>query len=268
MKLEVARGQAFLESAGLKQIHQWDKKASWSQQLNNLLERSVLNQWTWLHQVLHSHSCGWHPVDDKDNLKLWKDLISKLCRQLFMRQCPSGEFAVSLEITRKICSLGKCRTAGSCWSGADRKTRSPCFCPCYGRKTETAAEGAWGQSSWRLPLPCSAWCILPADNSCGFFEISKKWIYISSVSSKIFFVSADIIHWAGFSKATALWTAELQKPEVLPKATYPLSPLPFEPRGYLFLFCAVHTSVSLLWARMLCTDTWLNQVRKLDSDCN
>lgn len=55
-----------------------------------------------------------------------------------------------------------------------------------------------------------------------------------------------------------------QKPEVLSKETYPLSPVPFEPSGSLFLLRLIHLSFPLLWARA----TVLNQVRKLDPDCN
>lgn len=38
-------GQPFMEYTGQEQMHQLDKEYSWSQQWNNLLERSVLNQW-------------------------------------------------------------------------------------------------------------------------------------------------------------------------------------------------------------------------------
>lgn len=51
-----------MESSGLEQMHQLDMEASLSEQWNNLLEKSVLYQWTQLYGVQHHLS---HEYDRK-----------------------------------------------------------------------------------------------------------------------------------------------------------------------------------------------------------
>lgn len=89
----------------------------------------------------------------------------------------------------------------------------------YGRETEIAVKGAWGQGFLRVSLPCSTaqGCASVLLIMVGITsrqqlrgpEIPEKRICIPSVSSKIIYISADIIRQAVFCKAAVLWTAEV-----------------------------------------------------------
>lgn len=120
---------------------------------------------------------------------------------------------------KKIPSLGKhsqeCRV---CSSGQVGKPEL-LFSLSYGRGTEIAMKSAWGQSFWRVSLPCitAQGCTLCITKHGVYHQqptAAEPWdpweidIY-SFRFITIICVSADIIRRAVFSKATVLWTAEV-----------------------------------------------------------